>query len=130
MTSGEQTLAEAREAELAKVWKRMGKAARRGDSERYEELKAEHDRLKAEHVTLSHEERIAELRARVAARRAQEAYERPERWRLPRGFASPLAQQRARAGRPEVPVIPVGRPALNPWRRVPSMAEVIWRPGS
>lgn len=131
MMSGEQLGLAEREAELARVWKRMGRAARRGDFARYEELKAEHDRLKAAHVTLSHEERREEARARVAARRAQEARERPERWRLPAGFGqSPLAAQWARGARSGVVVPDSRRPALSPWRRGSLMAEVIWRPPS
>lgn len=128
-TSGERSPAEVREAELAKVFRRMGKAARRGDSERYEELRAIHDRLKADHVRLSHEEQRAEARARVAERRALEGRERSRRpWRLPRGFSSPLAAQRAREARPEW-VVPVGRPVLRPWAGVHPLSERIWWPG-
>lgn len=120
-----------REQQLAVLWGRMGKAARRGHMGRYEELKAEHDRLKAEHVVRSHEEQREAARARRAQQRAEEERVRPARWRLPAGFGvSPMAAQRAREGRPEVPVVPVGRPVLSPWRRGSPMAEQIWRPGS
>jgi hypothetical protein len=130
MTTSELPGPEEREEQLNALWKRMGKAVRRGDTARYEKLRAEHDRLKAEHIALSHAEMKAAMRARRAAERAQRVQERPERWRLPAGFGtSPLAQQRAREGRPEVPVIPVGRRALSPWRRSWSpMSEQIWRP--
>lgn len=122
-------MAEVREAELSKVFKRMGRAARRGDVARFEELRAEHDRLKAEHVVLSHEEQRAEARARRAAQRAEEVRERPRAWRLPPGFSSPLARERARSGwRPrEEPSAPAG--GLSPWRRGSLMSEVVWRPG-
>lgn len=120
---------EEREAELAAVWKRMGKAARRGDAARFEELKAEHDRLKAVHVEVSHAEQREAARARAVARRAERVPERPERWRLPAGFGvSPLAAQRAREGQRQVPVVPVGRPVLSPWRRGGPMTERIWGP--
>lgn len=129
--ASEATPAEVREAELAKVFRRMGKAARRGDSERFERLKAEHEALKAEHVRLSHEEQRAEARARWAVERAQEARVAPRgRWRLPRGFASPLAAQRAAQGLDRGPLLPDSRrPALAPWRRSHPMEEVLWRPG-
>lgn len=127
-TGGEQSPAEAREAELAKVFKRMGKAARRGDAARYEELRAEHGRLKAEHVVLSHEERRAEARARRAAVRAQEAAVGPARWRLPRGFASPLAAERARTGWRERREPRHPGYGLRPWREVAPGERQIWRP--
>lgn len=128
MTS-EQQGSEEREAVLSQLRKRMAKAARRKDMGRYAELRAEHDRLKAEHVTLSHEEQRAEARARRAAQRAEAAAVAPARWRLPRGFASPLAAERARSGwRPrEEPSMLAG--GLRPWRRYGGpMSDVIWRP--
>ena len=128
-TSGEQSPAEVREAELARVFKRMGRAARRGDTARYEELRAEHDRLKDEHVMASHMEAKAAMRARRAEERAQAAAVAPKGWRRPRGFGvSPLAAVRARGGGPrEEPVMPPG--GLSPWRRGGSpMGERIWRP--
>lgn len=124
----EQTAAEAREAELAKVFRRMGRAARRGDMARFEELKAQHDRLKAAHVARSHEEQREEARARRVAVRAAEAQEEPVRWRLPVGFSSPLAEQRARQARPApVPQVPTGG-HLSPWRGGSLASERIWRP--
>lgn len=120
-----------RERQLNLLWKRMGRAVRRGDTARYEELRAEHTELKAEHIALSHAEMKAAMRARKVAERAQRPVEAPRRWKLPARFGmSPLARERARGGRSEVPVIPVGRPALSPWRRGSSMSEQIWRPGS
>lgn len=121
--------AEVREAELARVFKRMGRAARRGDAGRYEELRRRHERLKAEHVTLSHEEQREQARARRAAVRAQEAQQRPERWRLPAGFGmSPLARERARTGvRPREEPRHPGH-GLSPWRSVSPMEQRIWRP--
>jgi hypothetical protein len=124
---------EEREAELGALRKRLRKAGRRGDRAEYERLSREYTRLKDEHVTRTHEEYVAERRAaRVAQRalRAQEEAERPGPWRLPPGFSSPLAAQRARSGwRPrEEPVAPPG--GLRPWRRGGGlMSEVIWRPG-
>jgi hypothetical protein len=120
-----------REEQLNLLWKRMGRAVRRGDTARYEELRAEHTELKEEHIALSHAEVKATMRARRVRERAQEAAVEPQRWKLPRGFGvSPMAAQRAREGRPEVPVVPVGRPALSPWRtgRWSAMQTQIWRP--
>lgn len=116
------------EARLSKMRKAMAKMASEGREREFVALDAAYQVLKRERD----EAEAARLRAeRVRVRRA--AVERPVeesgRWRLPRGFASPLAAQRAREGRREVPVIPVGRPALSPWRRVPPMREQIWRPG-
>lgn len=129
MTMAEPDPAVEREAELARVFKRMGRAARRGDTARYEELRALHDRLKAEHVMASHMEAKAVVRARRAEERAQQAREAPERWRLPRGFGvSPLAAQRARGGGPREEPRHPGY-GLSPWRRGGGpMSERIWRP--
>jgi hypothetical protein len=123
--SGERPGPAEREVELEKLWKRMGKAARRGNLVRFEELSAEHDRAKAEHVRLSHEEQREEGRARRAA---GAVLERPAaaRWRLP-FRKSPLAQERA-AQAAAVPVVPASG-HLSPWRRGWSPAsEVLWRP--
>jgi hypothetical protein len=118
-----------REAELARLRKQLRKAGRRGDRAEYERLSALYARQKAVHVGAVHAEHIAERRAARVAQRAQEARERVKPWRLPYGFLSPLAAERARSGwRPrEEPV----RPAygLNPWRRSGGpMTERIWRP--
>lgn len=129
-TSGEQQGPEEREAQLSTLRKRMAKAARRRDLDRYAELKAEHDRLKDEHVMASHAEMKAAMRAQKARERAQVAAEPSGRWRLPRGFGvSPLAAQRARGGGPRVEAsMPAG--GLRPWRRGGGpMSEQIWRPG-
>jgi hypothetical protein len=122
--------AEEREEQLVKLRRRMGRLLRRGETAEFDRLSAEYGRLKAEHVTRTHEEYVAARRAARAAVRAQERVEGPRRWRLPRGFASPLAAERARSGvRPrEEPTMPTG--GLRPWRRYGSPAsEVIWRPG-
>lgn len=124
--SGERSAAEVREAELARVFRWVGRAARRGDAVRYEELRAAHDRLKAEHVAASLSEHQAVVRARRAAEAAEAASAGP--WRLPRGFQSPLAVQRARTGvrRREQPRGPEG--GLSPWRRggSPMRARIWW----
>jgi hypothetical protein len=114
-----------REAELAALRKRMGRAARRGDRVELERLVAVYAAAKAEHVTASHEERIAARRARRAAVRPVEP---SGRWVLPAGFASPLAAERARSGvyPREEPSLPPG--GLRPWRRGSPMRERIWRP--
>lgn len=122
---------EEREAELAKLRKQIRKAGRRGDRAEYERLSALYVRQKSVHVEAVHEEYVAERRAARAAQRAREERERAKPWRLPRGFSSPLAAERARSGWQErrEPVRPaVG---LRPWRRSWSPAqEQIWRPGS
>lgn len=117
-----------REQELVKLRRRMGRLLRRGESAEFDRLSAEYGRLKAEHVLRTHEEYVAERRAARAAVRAQEAAVGPARWRLPRGFASPLAAERARSGwRPrEEPSAPAG--GLRPWRGRHPFAERIWRP--
>jgi hypothetical protein len=121
---------EEREAELAALRKQIRKAGRRGDRVEYERLSALYARQKAVHVTAIHEEHIAERRAVRAAQRAQERAEEPKRWRLPYGFSSPLAAERARSGvRPREE--PAGPPpgGLSPWRRSWSpMSERIWKP--
>lgn len=128
MTTSEPT-AEEREQELVRLRRRMGRLLRRGESAEFDRLSALYAAQKAAHVQRTHEEYVAERRAAVAARRAQVALEAPRRWRLPAGFGrSPLAQQRDRGGRPEVPVVPVGRPALSPWRRGSLMSARVWRP--
>jgi len=125
MTTPSELGPEEREEQLAALWKRMARAARRGQMDRFEALRQEHERLKAEHVERSHEEGRAAARARAAAQRAQV---RPVRWRLPAGFSSPLAAERARSGwRPRVEAsAPAG--GLRPWRRGSPMSERIWRP--
>lgn len=118
-----------REAELVKLRRRMRRAARRGDAVVLEGLSAEYAEAKAVHVVQSHEEQRAAALARRAEKRAVGAQQQPRAWRLPRGFSSPLAAERARSGwRPRVePQHPGG--GLSPWRRSSPAAEVIWRPG-
>lgn len=127
-SSGERPAAEEREAQLSQLRKRMAKAARRRDMDRYAELRAEHDRLKDAHVMASHAEAKAAMRARRARERAQQPQERV-RWKLPAGFGtSPLAAERAREPRRGGAVqVPAG--GLRPWRGGRSPAsERIWRP--
>lgn len=123
--------AEEREERLGALRKRMGRALRKGEMAEYEELKAEYDAAKDAHVMASHSEMKVAMRARRVRERAQEASVAPSgRWRLPRGFASPLAAERARSGvRPrEEPRGPEG--GLSPWRtgRWRPAQEQIWRP--
>ena len=119
--------AEEREQQLVRLRRRMGRVLRRGESAEFDRLSAVYGRLKGEHVTRSHEEQWEEARARRAAVRAQEALQRPA-WRLPRGFASPLAAERARTGWQErrEPQHP-GR-GLSPWRSQSPMEQRVWRP--
>jgi len=116
------------EGRLARMRRAMAKMTAEGRerefealSRAYEALRVERDQVEAERL------RAARVEARrVAAVRAPGG---PRRWRLPRGFGrSPLAQQRDRVGRPEVPVVPVGRLVLSPWRRGSPMEARIWRP--
>lgn len=118
---------EVREEQLAVLRRRMGRAARRGDAAGWERLSVEYAELKAAHVARSHAEERERVRARRASVRAAEGQERRP-WRLPRGFQSPLAAERAR--------LPVAAPApqvpagghLRPWRGGHPASEVIWRP--
>jgi hypothetical protein len=114
---------------MARMRRAMAKMRREGRQAEFDVLVTAYEALKAEHVERVHEERREAARARAAARRAQEARVRPQRWRLPAGFGvSPLAARRAREARPGW-VVPVGRPALSPWRRGGGlMSETIWRP--
>lgn len=84
MTAPSEPTAEEREAQLSTLRKRMAKAARRKDMDRYAELKAEHDRLKDDHVMASHQEMKSAMRARGAARQDRPApapLSEDERWR-------------------------------------------------
>lgn len=128
--SGEPT-AEEREEQLRVLWRRVGKAARRGDRVEFERLSSEYAVAKSAHVTASHAEMKAQMRARRVRERAQVAQGAPRRWRLPAGFGrSPGARERDRQPPvPGVPQVPVGG-HLRPWRRGWHPAsEVIWRPG-
>lgn len=78
MTTPSEPTAEEREAQLSQLRKRMAKAARRKDMDRYAELKSEHDRLKDDHVMASHQEMKAAMRARGAARVAAGLLKVPE----------------------------------------------------
>lgn len=121
--------AEEREEQLVRLRRRMGRALRKGEQGEYDRLAGLYARRKSEHVTKVHEEHVAERRAVLAAQRALVRVERPRAWRLPYGFSSPLAEQRARSGwQPRVePVAPQG--GLRPWRRSGGpMSERVWTP--
>ena len=116
-----------REAVLEKLRRRMGRAARRGDAAGWERLSVEYAELKAAHVARSHAEEREQVRVRRVAERAVEAEQRRP-WRLPRGFLSPLAVERARLPvSAPAPQIPAGG-HLRPWRGGHPASEVIWRP--
>lgn len=117
-------------ARLARMRRAMAKLLCEGRQREFDAVAAAYEALKRERD----QEEAGRLRAaRLVARpvTAERAPEEPKRWRLPRGFGvSPLAAHRAVHGSPsDVPVVPVGRPALSPWRRVSPMAEQVWRPG-
>lgn len=118
------------EARLARMRKAMAKMTAEGREREFDALDKAYQVLQRERD----EQEAARLRAaRVEVRRvaAVRPSEPSRRWRLPRGFGtSPLAAQRAREGRPDVPVVPDSRRrALSPWRRYGgSMSEQIWRP--
>lgn len=123
-------MAEDVEARLSRMRRAMAKMASEGREREFEALDRAYQVLARERDQ-EEESRLRAERARVRRAAAVRPVEEPRRWRLPRGFASPLASRRAREGRPEVPVIPVGRPALAPWRwRGVPMSEQIWRPGA
>lgn len=122
-------MADETDVRLAKLRRAMVKLQRAGRQREFDALAEAYATLKREQMEQAEEELREQARARAAARRAGRVREAPERWRLPAGFGvSPLAAQRAREGRSEVPVVPVGRPALSPWRRGPLMSERIWPP--
>lgn len=122
-------MVEETDARLARMRRALAKLRREGRVQEFAAVASAYASLKAEQMARAEEEGRAAARARVAARRVERpAVASPERWRLPAGFASPLAARRARDGRPGG-VVPVGRPALSPWRRGGGPAsEVIWRP--
>lgn len=117
-----------REAQLSRLWKQLRKAGRGGDRVEYERLSALYAARKAEAMEEAEEELRAAVRAQRAAVRAQAARVRPARWRLPYGFSSPLAAERARSGwrAREEPTVPAG--GLRPWRLGSLMETRIWRP--
>jgi hypothetical protein len=122
-------MAEETDARLARMRRALVKLRREGREREFAAVAEAYAGLKREQMERVEEEQRAAARARAAVRRAERPVEGVSgRWRLPRGFASPLAAQRAReasSGR----VVPVGRPALNPWGRGWSPAqEQIWRP--
>lgn len=115
--------------QLARMRRAMGKLLREGRQREFDAVAAAYAALKREGMERAEEEHRETVRARRAARGAERPSVEPRRWRLPRGFGvSPLAQQRAREGVRDVSVVPVGRRALQPWRRGAPMSEQIWRP--
>ncbi|MDX3570807.1 hypothetical protein [Streptomyces sp. ID05-47C] len=110
---------------LARMRRAMVKMQRAGRQREFDVLAAEYARLKAEQMERAEAEQQAAVRARRAV---QVVRERPGRRRLPYGFSSPLAAERARSGwRPrEEPTVPAG--GLRPWREQSLMATQIWRP--
>ena len=109
---------------MAKLWREGREAEFRAVEEAYRSLKAE--QMAAAEV----ERREAARSRRAAAPAVRSSGRSWERWRLPRGFASPLAAQRAAAGFEREPMVPDSRrPALRPWRSVSPMEQVVWRPG-
>lgn len=116
------------EERLARMRRALAKLAQQGRQREFEAVAEAYAALKRER---DHTEEDRLRAARVEARRvaAERPVEEPRRWRLPRGFASPLAARRAHEGVADVPVVPVGRPALAPWRRSHPMATQVWRPG-
>lgn len=127
MTTPSEPGPEQREERLAVLWKRVQRAARRGNQVRFRALSAEYEALKAEHVTASHVEQIRERRAARDAARAQEPAA-PERWRLPFRKSPGAIERDRQPPEPEQPMVPPGG-HLRPWRRSGSpMSERIWRP--
>lgn len=122
---------ETAEEQLGRLRRQMARALRRGETGEFERLSALYADLKAAEVERVHREQREAARARRAASVAQQAAEEPRRWRLPPGFRSPLAMERARSGirpREEPPGPPPS--GLRPWRRPWPPSEVIWRPPS
>lgn len=119
------------EVRLARMRRALVKLSREGREREFQAVAVAYRSLKAEAMEAAE----AERREAARARRAVGASVRSsgglrERWRLPRGFASPLAAQRAAAGFGREPMVPDSRrPALRPWRQVSPMEQQIWRPG-
>lgn len=113
---------------LARMRRVMGKLQRAGRQREFEAVASAYARLKAAQMERAEEEGRVAARVRRAQRGAREPVEEPQRWKLPRGFASPLAAERARSGWQErrESVAPVG--GLRPWRRGSLMETRVWRP--
>ncbi len=121
-------MADEADEQLARMRRAMGKLAREGRQREFDAVAEAYAALKRERMEQAEQEHMERVRARRAVRAAERPSVEPRRWRLPRGFGvSPLAVQRAREPRPEW-VVPVGRRALQPWRRGSPMSEQIWRP--
>lgn len=126
-------MADETDARLAKMRRALAKLRREGREREFGVVASAYGALKAEQMARAEEEGRAAARARAEARRAQVVRGRPVPsgvWRLPRGFSSPLAAERARSGwRPREEPSHPGY-GLNPWRRSGGpMSERIWRPG-
>lgn len=120
-------MADGTDVRLARMRAAMGRMLRAGRQREFDALGAAYAALKAEQMEVAERERREAARARRARQRPV-VRESSRAWRLPRGFASPLAAERARGvGVPrEEPV----RPAygLRPWRSVSPGQRRIWRP--
>jgi hypothetical protein len=111
---------------LARMRRVMVRLRRQGRVEEFEAVATAYSALKRQQMERAEEEGRAAVRARRAQQRTEEERVRPARWRLPYGFSSPLARERARSGwRPrEEPVVPAG--GLRPWRSWSPMEEKLW----
>lgn len=119
-------MVEETDAQLARMRRALVKLRREGREREFGAVAEAYRSLKVQQMEAAE----AERREAARARRAAEAAVRPPegRWRLPRGFRSPLAVQRARtAVRPrEEPRAAEG--GVSPWREVSPMQERVWRP--
>lgn len=124
-------MAEETEVRLAKMRRALAKLRREGRLREFDAVAEAYQALKRQQMERAEEERRAEARARRAPAPAVRPSGGARRvWRLPRGFASPLAAQRAAQGFEREPLVPDSRrPALNPWRGSHPMTDVVWRPG-
>lgn len=124
-------MAEETDAQLARMRRAMAKLSREGREREFVAVAEAYRALKVQQMEAAEVER----REAVAARRAAAPAVRPsgggrERWRLPRGFASPLAAQRAVQGFEWGALVPDSRRrVLSPWRGGHPAAAQIWRPG-
>ncbi|MDQ0831941.1 hypothetical protein QF032_003785 [Streptomyces achromogenes] len=112
---------------LARMRRVMVRLRRQGRVEEFEAVAAAYSALKRQQMERAEEEGRAAVRARRAQQRAEEPV-RSGAWRLPYGFSSPLARERARSGwrAREEPVVPAG--GLRPWRSRSLAQTRIWRP--
>lgn len=124
-------MADEADVRLARMRRALAKLSREGREREFQAVAAAYRALKAERMEAAEVERREAARARRAVAPAvRPSGGRRERWRLPRGFASPLAAQRAVQGFEREPLVPDSRrPVLRPWRQTSPMEQQIWRPG-